>query len=84
MELRIGSVLKENAVPQRQWTILRLVFLKKRDARLEKCPRGFRAIALLSVFSNWYTTDLVDLLHEEQGPVEWRKTARGRQERSEL
>ena len=33
------------------WRILRLVFLKKPDARLEKGLHGFRAIALLSVFS---------------------------------
>ena len=48
------------------WRISRLVFLKKPDARLEKVLRGFRAIALLSVFSKWYTTVLVDLLHEEK------------------
>ena len=54
------------------WTILRLVFLKKPDAKLEKGHRGFRAIALLSVLSKWYTTVLVDLLHEEKGPIGWR------------
>ena len=43
--------------------ILRLVFRKKPDARLEKGLRGFRAIALLSVFSKWKTTVL---LHEEK------------------
>ena len=53
------------------WRILRLLFLKKPDARLEKGLRGFRSIALLSVFSKWYTTVLVDLLHEETEPVEW-------------
>ena len=53
------------------WRILRLVFLKKPDARLERVLRGFRAIALLSVFSKWYTTVLVDLLHEEKEPIEW-------------
>ena len=52
------------------WRILRLVFLKKPDARLEKGLRGFRAIALLSVFSKWYTTVLVDLLREEKEPIE--------------
>ena len=35
------------------WIILRFVFLKKPDAKLEKAPRGIRAIALLSVFSEW-------------------------------
>ena len=52
------------------WKILRLVFLKKPDAKLEKGLRGFRAIALLSVLSEWYTTVVVNLLHEEKEPVE--------------
>ena len=39
------------------WEILRLVFLKKPDSKLEKELRGFCAIALLGVFSKWYTTD---------------------------
>ena len=51
------------------WEILRLVFLKKPDAKLEKGLRGFRAIALLSVFSMWYTTVLLDMLHDEKEPV---------------
>ena len=38
----------------------RLVFFKT-DAKVEKGLRGFRAIALLSVFSKWYTTVLVDV-----------------------
>ena len=53
------------------WRILRLVFLKKPDAKLEKGLRGFRAIVLLSVFSKWYSTVLVDMLHEEKEPIEW-------------
>ena len=67
---RIGSTsgLKENVVHQRRGKFTAL-FLKKPDARLEKGLRGFRAI-LLSVFSEWYTAVLVDLLHEEK---EWRK-----------
>ena len=52
-------------------TILAFVFIKKPDAKLQKGLRGFRAIALLSVFSKWKTTVLVDLLHEEMEPVEW-------------
>ena len=52
--------------------ILRLVLLKKPDAQLEKGPRGFRAIALLSVFSKWYTTVRVELLRDEKEPIEWR------------
>ena len=47
------------------------MFLKKPDARLEKGLRGFPVIALLSVFSKWYTTVLVDLLQEEKDPIEW-------------
>ena len=39
--------------------------------RFEKGLRGFHAMALLSVFSTCYTTVLVDLLHEEQEPIEW-------------
>ena len=46
---------------------------QKPDAKLEKGLRGFRAIALLSVFSNWYTTVLVDMLHEEKEPSEWKR-----------
>ena len=48
------------------WAILRLVFLKKPDAKIEKGLRGFRAMALPSVVAKWYTTVLVDLLHEEE------------------
>ena len=66
------------------WKVLRLVFLKKPDAKLEKGLRGFRAIAPMSVFSKWYTTVLVDLLHEEKEPDEWRRFARGSRERSKL
>ena len=54
------------------WKILRLVFLKRPDAELEKELRGFRAIALLSVFSIWYTTILENLLHDEEETIEWR------------
>ena len=44
---------------------------KKPTPNLKKGLREFRAIALLSVFSKWYTT-VVDLLHEEKEPIEWR------------
>ena len=54
------------------WRIRRLVFLKKPDARREKGLRGFCAIALLSVLSEWCTSVLVGLLHEEQEAIEWR------------
>ena len=54
-----------------QRRFLGLVFLKKPGAKLEKGIRGFRAIALLSVFSKWYTSVLVDMLHEEKEPIEW-------------
>ena len=42
-------------------------------AKLEKGLRGFRAIALLSVFSKWKNSVLVDLLHEEKETKEWRR-----------
>ena len=51
--------------------VLRLVFLQKPDAKFEQGLRGFRAIALLSVLSEWKATILVDLLHDEKEPVEW-------------
>ena len=41
------------------------MFLRKPDAKMEKGLRGFRAIALLSVFSGWFSTILVDLPNEE-------------------
>ena len=37
------------------WKVLRLVFTKKTDAKLKKGLRGFRAIALLRVFSQWFS-----------------------------
>ena len=40
------------------WKVPRFVFLEKPDAKLEKGLRGFRAIALLSVFSKWDTNRL--------------------------
>ena len=49
----------------------------------KKGLRGFRAIALLCVFSKLYTTVLVDLLHEEKDLIEWSLHVGGR-ERSQL
>ena len=50
------------------WTILRLVFLRRPHAKLEKGLRGFRAIALFEcVFSKWYTTVLVDFTTRGEG-----------------
>ena len=46
---------------------------KSQTPGVKKGLRGFRAIALLSVLSKWNTTVLVDLLHEEKEPVEWRR-----------
>ena len=54
---------------------------KKTDAKLEKGLRGFRAIALLSVFSKWYTTVLVDMLHDEQEPSAWKRLHVGAERR---
>ena len=46
---------------------------QKNLMRNRKGIRGFRAIALLSVFSKYYIAVLVDLLHEEEEPIEWKK-----------
>ena len=46
---------------------------KKPDAKLENRIRGLRAIALSSVFSEWYATVLVDMLHEEKEPSDWKR-----------
>ena len=43
------------------WTILRLVFLKKLDAKLEEGNRLFRAIALMSVLPKWCAVVVVGL-----------------------
>ena len=59
------------------WKVLRLVFLKKPDAKLDKGLRGFRALALLSVFSKWYATVMVDMLHEEKEPSKWKRLHAG-------
>ena len=59
----------------------RLVFLKKPDAKLDKGLRGFRAIALLGVFSKWTTTVLVDMLHDEKEPSEWKRLHAGAERR---
>ena len=40
------------------------ISLKKPDAKLEECIRGFRAIALVSVLAKWYAAVVVGLLHE--------------------
>ena len=51
----------------------------------KKGLRGFRAIALSSVFTKLYTTVLVDLLHEkEKEPIEWRSLHVAGRERSLL
>ena len=70
--------------PREAWKALRLVFLKKQHATLEKGLQGFRAIAKMSVLSKWYTSVLVGLLHEEKDPIEVRRTACGRRERGQL
>ena len=66
--VRQASDSKVNAELPEAWKVLRLVFLKKPDAKLEKGLRGFRAIALLGVFSEWCTTVQVDMLHDEKEP----------------
>ena len=63
------------------WKVLPFVSLKKPDAKLGKGFRGFRAIALLSVFSKWYTTVLVDMLHSGKEPSEWKRLHVGAERR---
>ena len=65
------------------WKILRLVFVKKPDAKLEKGLRGFRAIALLSVFSKWYTTFGGSTTRGEEAE-RTEEATRGSRERGEL
>ena len=59
-------------MPQRRGVSCDWFFLENLTPNLKKGIRGFRAIALLSMFSKWYTTVLVELLHEEKEPIEWR------------
>ena len=63
------------------WKVLRVVYFKKPGAKLEKGQRGFRAIALLGVFSKWFTTVLVDMLHENKEPSEWKRLHVGAERR---
>ena len=72
--LRIGSTscFKGMPCPRGVENPSPRVFLKP-DAKLEDGLRRFRAIALVSVFSTWYTTVLVVLSHEEKEPDEWRR-----------
>ena len=56
-------------MPRRRGKFYASCSSKKPDAKLENGLRGFRTIALLSVFSKWYATVLVDMLHEEKGAV---------------
>ena len=57
---------------QQRGTILRFVFLLKRDAKLEKCIRGFRAAALMSLLAKWYAAVVVGL-NAELEPIEWKE-----------
>ena len=66
---RRGS--EENAGPPKRGKFSALCSLKMPDAKPETGLRGFRAIALRSVFSEWKTTVQADLLHEEKEPIEW-------------
>ena len=64
--------------------MLRLVYFRKPNAMLENGLRGFRAIALLIVFSKWHTTVLVDMYNDEKVPSGWKRFARGSRKRSKL
>ena len=55
------------------WRILRLVFLKKPDARLEKGLRGFRAVVLLCVNCEHMQILLTNLLQKHW---EWQEIRR--------
>ena len=46
---------------------------KKPNAKIEKGLRGFLAIALLSVFSKWYTTVEVHMPHDEKEQSDWKR-----------
>ena len=67
---------------QHRGTILRWVFLVKRDAKLEECIRGFRAAALMSLHAKWYAAVVVGL-YAELEPIEW-KEMHGGAERFQL
>ena len=71
MRSRTGfrSDFGEITEPQRLGEIFAWYSSRSQTQDWERGARGFRAIALLSVFSKWSTTVLVDLLHEEKEPI---------------
>ena len=54
------------------WKILKLVFLRKRDAVPKKEIRSCRAIALTSVMSKWYASCIILRLEREKEPEQWK------------
>ena len=48
------------------WNIVKLVFLRKRDAEPKKGLRSYGSIALTSVVSNWYASCIILRLDKEK------------------
>ena len=69
--VRDGALVR-HVVPQRRGKFFALP-----DVLFEKGPREFCVRALLSVFSEGFSTVLVDLLHEEKEPTEWSRLHAG-------
>ena len=48
-------------------------FLMEPDAETKKGIRGYRAIALTSVFSKWFASCLILRQQQEREPENWKK-----------
>ena len=55
------------------WKIVKLVFLWKPDAERKKGIRSYRAIALTSVMSWWYTPFVMMCMEKEKVPETWHR-----------
>ena len=55
------------------WKIVKLVFLRKPDAKPKKGIRSFRAVVLTSVMSKWYASCIVLRLEKQKEPQSWKK-----------
>ena len=55
------------------WKIVKLVFMRKRDAEPKKGIRSCRALALTSVFSKWYASCIILRLEQERETTNWQK-----------
>ena len=65
---KVPEVAQRGCRTPETWKIHRLVFLEKPNAKFERSLW----IALLSVFSEWFSTVLVELPHEKKEPIKWR------------